>query len=714
MAERLFGLETEYAIVPAAGQEAQATPDERVAMLSGRAREALPGLPDFGRSGIFLANGSRFYVDCGHHPEWTTPEVANPWDAVRYILAGERWLTRLCDDLAPAGGAAPFTLFKTNVDYTAGVSWGCHESVLFSVSNPGALAGRLMSLLVTRILFTGAGGFDPFSPGIEFVLSPRAMFLQRESSAETQWNRGIANEKQEHLCGHGFRRWHLVCGESLTSELAMWLRSATLVLGVSLEEHGAADFGVPVRLASPVDAMHALSRDPTYQVPLALESGGDTTALEIQRYYLEQAEGHIGSEFMPPWTETACACWRAMLDKLASAHSGLATTLDWAIKRAVFERMLSRRGYSWTRVGQWNEVLSALRERVRSLPAAKGMKRLEDLIAPPEAVREYQAELGGMLAAYGLEWAELADFARVRRELLEADARFSALGPDGLFAQLDRDGVLTHRVPGVDNIEHAMECPPALGRAALRGAVIRRVMPGADHFAAGWASIVNRQDGWTLDLSHPFETEERWQPAAEKPETRGAVPADPDLLLARLSPARRAEVALDLVQRGLLDRAERLLSDLLSAGHEPAETLCALARVSLLRPNLPEAHRRVLNAWSVRATTPRYVIARTVWIRALLAMLMGADPLPWLGRLKSYLSSYPTYVGWVMTPVLDRFADQLLEAQQEVLRGLLAALARSGGGDSVLAHSAIWQSCAPVPLEQAEAGAASGGDGRVA
>ena len=516
MAERLFGLETEYAIVPIAGSEGQKTPDERVSMLRARAREALPGLPDTGQSGVFLANGSRFYIDCGHHPEWTTPEVANPWDAVRYILAGERWLTRLCDDLA-GGGPAPFTLFKTNVDYTAGVTWGCHESVLYKTSTPGALAGRLMSLLVTRIIFTGAGGFDPFSPGIEFVLSPRALFLQRESSADSTRNRGIAHEKQEHLCGHGYRRWHLVCGESLNSEIAMWLRSATLVLAVSLEERGHVDFGVPVRLASPVEALHALSRDPSCRVPLALAGGGDMTAVQIQRYYLEQAEARIGADFMPPWAGTACTYWRAMLDRLESAPASVATTLDWAIKRALFERMLHRRGHNWEWVRAWNDALAALRDRVREEPAARGMRRLEELIDPPEPILACQAETAGMLAADGLEWAGIGEFARVRRELFEADARFSALGPESLFAQLDRDGVLTHRVPGVDNIEHAMEHPPAVGRAGLRGAVIRRLMPLGNQFAAYWTGIVNRQDGSTLDLSHPFETEERWLPAERSP-----------------------------------------------------------------------------------------------------------------------------------------------------------------------------------------------------
>jgi proteasome accessory factor A len=713
VAERLFGLETEYAIVPAPGQERQKTPDERVELLRTRARALLPGLSDPGSSGVFLANGSRFYVDCGHHPEWTTPEVANPWDAVRYILAGERWLTRLCDDRSDGGGPAPFTLFKTNVDYTSGVSWGCHESVLYRLSGSGALAGSLMPLLVTRIIFTGAGGFHAFSPGIEFVLSPRAMFLNRESSPESTCNRGIAHEKQEHLCSHGFRRWHLVCGESLNSEIAMWLKSATLVLAVSLVEH--ADIGASVRLASPVEALHALTRDPSCRVPLALAGGGEMTALEIQRYYLEQAERRIGAEFMPPWTATACAHWRAMLDRLESAPGSVATTLDWAIKRSIFGRILARRNYSWDLVRRWNEVLAALRERVRALPAARDMKRLEDLMAPPEEVRACQADLGAMLDEHGLEWAGLEDFARVRRELFEADARFNALGPDGLFAQLDRDGVLTHRVRGVDNVEHAMEYPPAVGRAAVRGAAIRRLMGLRGEYAATWAGIISRHDGSSMDLSHPFETEERWKPAEETADViREPAFLRLEALAGRLSPARRSGVALELAVNGLWDRAERVLGDLLSENYEPANTLCGLARVSLLRPSLADAERHVQAAWALRATAPRYVIARTAWIRALLAMLTGADPLPWMGRLKSYLSSYPTYVGWTMEHVLDRFEGALTPEQHSLMSGLLSSLVRAGGGEAALQRSEVWRACVPVPLEFEERSAPEVDGSRVA
>src|SRR5271157_1543488 len=85
MTERLFGMEIEYgfAVCNAAGKRARATEwAERFYRLATR---CLPNLPAAGCGGMFLENGARFYMDCGH-PEMTTPECANPWDVVRYML----------------------------------------------------------------------------------------------------------------------------------------------------------------------------------------------------------------------------------------------------------------------------------------------------------------------------------------------------------------------------------------------------------------------------------------------------------------------------------------------------------------------------------------------------------------------------------------------------------------------------------------------------
>ena len=158
-----------------------------------QSEDLLPSIGDAGGRGRFLSNGARFYIDCGHHPEWSTAELANPWDAVRHVLAGERWLGRLAESVSEPGGRPAVSLFKTNVDPTTRVAWGCHESVLFEHTSAGQLTASLIPLLVTRVIYTGAGGFDAFAPGLEFVISPRAMFLQRVTSQESTWNRAIVH-----------------------------------------------------------------------------------------------------------------------------------------------------------------------------------------------------------------------------------------------------------------------------------------------------------------------------------------------------------------------------------------------------------------------------------------------------------------------------------------------------------------------------------------
>ena len=74
MIQTLFGLETEYACVPAVrldlDREIASVGDQMVAL----ARRTLVHLPDRRSAGVYLGNGARLYVDCGSHPEYATPE----------------------------------------------------------------------------------------------------------------------------------------------------------------------------------------------------------------------------------------------------------------------------------------------------------------------------------------------------------------------------------------------------------------------------------------------------------------------------------------------------------------------------------------------------------------------------------------------------------------------------------------------------------------
>jgi proteasome accessory factor A len=328
MAALLFGLETKYAIA-GLSPSGDVCRDKIVQHLVAGARRRLVHLPDLqSTGGVFLGNGSRFYVDCGLHPEICTPECSDPWDAVRYIQAGHRTLFDLVSLVGSANwpGAAIMS-FRCNVDYGGSHStWGCHESYMHRIFQE-ALQPQIVPHLVTRQIYTGAGGFNPFSAGLEFTLSPRMTHFRRLVTESSTTGRGIWHEKSESLCA-GFERLHVLCGESLCSETATFLKVGVTALIVAMADAGLAP-GSAVQLADPLRALHSVAGDVTCRKPLKMADGSSKTAIEIQRHYLEQAEAHAGTGAMPAWAADVCRRWRAVLDQLEEGPVAVKKTLDW-------------------------------------------------------------------------------------------------------------------------------------------------------------------------------------------------------------------------------------------------------------------------------------------------------------------------------------------------------------------------------------------------
>jgi len=519
VAERLFGVETEYAL---AGLGDSTEQDRRrlIELVLEAARAELAGLPDVHSGGMFLANGARFYVDLGLHPEFCTPECANPWDVVRYIHAGEEILLSLLERVQ-RGRLVDNELFciRTNVDYSGGgATWGCHESYLHR-SDQDVVSDEIIPHLVTRIVYTGAGGFNPCAHELEFSLSPRAAHLVSVISESSTENRGIFHTKDESLSSQGYHRLHLLCGESLCSETASWLKVGATVLVVAMIDAGLKP-GREVQLESPLEALRTVAKDVKCQSTLRLQRGKPRTAIAIQRHYLEQAEANLKMDFMPPWAPEVCRRWRAMLDLLEGAPGSVARTLDWAIKHALYLDYLHRSGLRWDAMPYWNGVLNTLSAAL----AQFGIRGLDPdfLLSPHSPVLEDVAALTPKLREHGLRWSDFSKYAGVRSQLYEADTRFGQLDANGIFQKLDRAGVLTHRVPGVDNIPHAIANPPAIGRARLRGETIQRMVSGQAQGRCDWQSIWDTTEKRFLDLSDPFAAEERWQAARVPPrEGRG-------------------------------------------------------------------------------------------------------------------------------------------------------------------------------------------------
>ena len=395
MADRLFGLETEYAFALLDRQGQRIAQPQATEWLLAAARQQLIHLPDLQSGGMFLTNGARFYIDCGHHPEFAGPELANPWDAARYVKAGEKILEDLAADIARNQSAvAQACFFRQNVDYSGtGSTWGSHESYLHR-ADPSLFRQHLIPHLVSRLIYTGAGGFDANYPGIRFLLSPRVPHLAAEVSEQSTSLRGVLHTKNESLSSAGYNRLHLLCSESLFSEWAIFLRVGVTALVVAMIEAGLRP-GDQVKLSAPLEAMRVFAGDPQCQQTVTTARGESLTAVAIQRRYLSLAEAHLHDSFMPTWAGEVCREWRQVLDLLESGSpEAVATRLDWAMRFSIVSRFLAAEGFDWPAVQKWNRTA----ERPGRIPAKKtppppDLAELDMLCDDEEVLRDLLAKL---------------------------------------------------------------------------------------------------------------------------------------------------------------------------------------------------------------------------------------------------------------------------------------------------------------------------------
>ena len=419
MGTSLFGLETEYGVSGSGGDDVTLLPDRLMAL----AQRRLVHLTTGRGFGMFLGNGARFYLDAGCHPEYCTPECIDPWQLVRHVKAGDRAMVRLARELAETAPGTTVRFFRGNVDYSGSqTSWGCHESYLVprpaSLEGPSGVIEQVMAHLVTRVIFAGGGGFNPRCEGIEFTLSPRAWHLDHAVSDSSTGGRGIFHTKDESLSNGRYRRVHLICGDGLRSETSLWLTVGTTALVLAVIGAGKRP-GSRVRLARPLEALRAIVRDPGCTVRIALATGGEASAIEVQRHYLQEVERYLGAAFLPDWAEAVCRRWREVLDGLESDPASLAPVLDWPLKHALYRDRLARRGLDWEQAGAWNAVVA----QVQAAAADEALHRQREAQPPlsPKLLRFRQfRRLAPTLDGRRAAWRELNDFLALRQELCTA------------------------------------------------------------------------------------------------------------------------------------------------------------------------------------------------------------------------------------------------------------------------------------------------------
>mgnify|MGYP003584349923 CR=1 FL=1 len=381
---------------------------------------------DIGLANVILVNGARLYVDHAH-PEYSSPEVTSPRQAVLYDRVGQVVMARAAHLASSIPAVGNVQLYKNNTD-NKGASYGTHENYLMSRRTPFAdVVRHLTPFFVSRIVFAGAGRVGIGQDGKQhgYQLSSRADFFEVEVGLETTLKRPIINTRDEpHADPEFHRRLHVIIGDANLSEIATYLKLGTTSLVIAMIEAGwLADDLMPV---NPVSALHRISHDPSLRATVELRDGRALTGVQLQREYADQAVKFIDSTCgadTDDETADILQRWQSTLDALERDPMELADQVDWVAKLRLLEGYRRRDGLAW------NDA---------------------------------------------------------RLELV--DVQYSDVRPDkGLAARLEAKGQL-RRLTTDAEVADALEHAPVDTRAYFRGECIRRY--GDNVTAASWDSVI--------------------------------------------------------------------------------------------------------------------------------------------------------------------------------------------------------------------------------
>jgi proteasome accessory factor PafA2 len=291
------------------------------------------------KSDLVLSNGARFYNDHAH-PEYSTPECTTLREIVAHDKAGERIVAECARRRnAHLPENQRVRLYKNNTDF-AGHSYGCHDNYLMRRDSPwGQIVAGMMPFLVTRQIFAGAGKLGVEAEGAAshsgvYQLSQRADFFSVLVSIDTMNKRPLVNTRDEpHADPKKFRRFHVIIGDANMSEWATAMKIGTTALVAELIERGEAPH---IELAQPIEALKAISRDPSRRWIVELSDGRKISAIDLQRLYLDAASKLDGTDEDYAWLLRE---WENVLDELASEPDRTRDRVDWVAKKFLLDAL---------------------------------------------------------------------------------------------------------------------------------------------------------------------------------------------------------------------------------------------------------------------------------------------------------------------------------------------------------------------------------------
>lgn len=294
-----------------------------------------------------LPNAGRLYVD-GAHPEYSTPECSNPREVVIYERAGDHIVAQCLAHLNSSLGVEEFLVYRNNSD-GKGNSFGYHENYLLSRQIPfEQVAAVLLPFFVSRQIFCGAGkvGAENGMEPISYQISQRADFFECLLDLNTMVNRPIINTRDEpHAHQSQYRRLHVIVGDANMSEVSTFLKIGTTAIVMEMLERQSP---LPrIELADPVKAIKDVSRDLSVKISLPLHNGQQTSAIAIQRAYLQAAHDFYRTSELSPVTKEVLVRWESVLDALERDPFELRREVDWVAKHALIQSYMDRKHCTW-------------------------------------------------------------------------------------------------------------------------------------------------------------------------------------------------------------------------------------------------------------------------------------------------------------------------------------------------------------------------------
>ncbi|NUL81964.1 MAG: proteasome accessory factor PafA2 family protein [Armatimonadetes bacterium] len=328
------------------------------------------------RSGGFLKNGSRLYIDAvGSHLEFATAECASLFDLVAHEKAGQRIIVNILREM---GWDDKVSFYNNNVDHFGGHTFGCHENYLIRADEryPADAFNLILPFLITRQIYGGSGRVGGHilehsntlpslrdmaqhpidfiwvsqvynvlpDPTVKFQLSQRADHIVRVTASRVRFNRAIINPKWDSVYGSSnYQRLHLLYGEGNMSEYAFALKIGATCLVLDLMEARA----LPsyLRIQDPLNAMRHISRDETRKWIVHLIDGDSISAIDLQRAYLALAQKRFaGRDAETDWVLTE---WDYVLNLLETDPEQLDDRIDWVIKQNILREYMEDAGVDW-------------------------------------------------------------------------------------------------------------------------------------------------------------------------------------------------------------------------------------------------------------------------------------------------------------------------------------------------------------------------------